>query len=340
MRRSTLISCRLVATILFLGCFCRDAGTTEISVNEDRFLVDGEPKFLLGCSYYGALGAPDEILHADLDEMQTCGFNWIRVWATWAAFENDVSAVDRSTGKLRPQYLRRLRGIVRECDRRRMIVNVTLSRGNGVTGKERLQDSDAQHTAVEALLNSLNGYANWYLDLSNERNISDNRFTSFEDLAELRKLAKEIDNKRLVTASHAGDAPKNEVIEYIQTVGVDFLSIHRPREANSPGDTEAKTRQYIRWMREASRVRPLHYDEPFRRGFGRWEPTAEDYWTDLLAAEKGGAAGWCFHNGDQRGVNDGRPRRSFDLREKRLFEQLDGEERKFIEMLKRRAAEQ
>ena len=34
-----------------------------------------------------------------------------------------------------------------------------------------------------------------------------------------------------------------------------------------------------------------------------------------------GAAGWCFHNGDERAAKDGRPRRSFDLREKRLFEE-------------------
>jgi hypothetical protein len=48
----------------------------------------------------------------------------------------------------------------------------------------------------------------------------------------------------------------------------------------------------------------------------------------------GGAAGWCFHNGDERESPSGQPRRSFDLREKRLFEQLDEEERKVVERLK------
>ena len=118
---------------------------------------------------------------------------------------------------------------------------------------------------------------------------------------------------------------------------MDFVSIHRPREAGSPRQTAEKTKQYLAGVRETGRIVPMHYDEPFRRGFGRWEPAAEDFWTDLVAAEQSGAAGWCFHNGGQRAARDGQPRRSFDLRDKRLSEQLDQEESKFMEMLKRRA---
>ena len=69
---------------------------------------------------------------------------------------------------------------------------------------------------------------------------------------------------------------------------------------------------------------PLHYQEPFRRGFTKgWEPSADDYVTDAQGALAGGAAGWCLHNGDQRDQPDQKPRRSFDMRSQRLFEQLD-----------------
>jgi hypothetical protein len=87
-------------------------------------------------------------------------------------------------------------------------------------------------------------------------------------------------------------------------------------------------------MKEWDRSVPVHYQEPFRRGFGKWEPIASEFMTDARNARKSGAAGWCFHNGDQRNRTDGIPRRSFDLREKRLFDQLDEEERKAIESLK------
>ncbi len=40
-------------------------------------------------------------------------------------------------------------------------------------------------------------------------------------------------------------------------------------------------------------------------------------------AAGGGAAGWCLHNGDERRKDDGKPRRSFNLRTQRLFDQFD-----------------
>ena len=49
--------------------------------------------------------------------------------------------------------------------------------------------------------------------------------------------------------------------------------------------------------------------------------------------ETGGAAVWCLHNGDQRDKPDRRPRRSFDLTEKRLFCQLDSEEKKVLDYI-------
>src|SRR4051812_689142 len=67
---------------------------TELAIEGMRFTLNGKPVFLLGISYYGGLGAPDEILNRDLDEIRRDGFNWIRVWATWAAFGKNVSAVD------------------------------------------------------------------------------------------------------------------------------------------------------------------------------------------------------------------------------------------------------
>jgi hypothetical protein len=77
---------------------------------------------------------------------------------------------------------------------------------------------------------------------------------------------------------------------------------------------------------------------PFRRGYGTWAPSAADFHTDLKQAKAGGAAGWCFHNGDQRDTPDCQPRRSSDMGERPLFEQLDAEERAFPGMLHRSAA--
>jgi hypothetical protein len=245
-----------------------------------------------------------------------------------------VSVVD-ADGKPRGDYLNQLRSLVAGCDRQGIVVDVTLSRGNGVTGPARLQTLEAHRRAVETIVGALKGRRNWYLDLGNERSIKDKRFVSIEDLKNLRELARKLDPDLLVTASHAGgEANKDDLRDYVQTARLDFVSPHRPRNAASPKETEAKTKEYLAWMKDFGREVPVHYQEPFRRGFGKWEPKAEDFVTDLKGARAGGAAGWCFHNGDERAAKDGKPRRSFDLREKRLFEQLDAEETEAITLLK------
>lgn len=302
---------------------------TVLGIDGARFSINGRPVFLSGISYYGALGAPEAFIRADLDDMQRLGFNWIRVWATWGAFGSDVSAVEPD-GRAREPFLAKLRQLISTCDDRGMIVDVTLSRGNGVTGPIRLQTHEAHRRAVETLVTTLKQQRNWYLDLSNERNIRDKRFTSVEELKALRALVRELDPARLVTASHAGDLSQEDVRDYVKTVGVDFLAPHRPRDASSPSQTAAKTREALAWATAQGRAMPVHHQEPFRRGYGKWQPAASDFVTNFRQAREGGAAGWCFHNGDQRESDDGQPARSFDLRNKRLFDQLDAEERKAL----------
>jgi hypothetical protein len=309
--------------------------TPRLGVAGTRFTLNGKPRFLLGISYYAALGAPDETWQRDLDEMRRLGFNWLRMWATWAAFDNDVSVVDRE-GHPREGHLSRLEALVEACGRRDMVLDVTLSRGNGVTGPPRLQTIEAHRRAVEAIVSRLRARPNWYLDLANERNLKDQRFVSFEELRELRALVRRLDAGRLVTASHAShDLTRDDVREYLHTVGVDFLAPHRPRNAESPGQTAARTREALAWTRELGREVPVHYQEPFRRGFGKWEPDGAAFIADLQGALDGSAAGWCLHNGDERHQVGGRPRRSFDLREQGLFEQLDEEEQVVLAYIER-----
>jgi hypothetical protein len=299
---------------------------TRLGIEGSQFTVNGRPTFLLGLSYYGALGAPEAFLRQDLEEMPRYGVNWIRVWATWAAFGEDVSAVDQE-GRPREPFLTKLQALVAECDRRGLVVDVTLSRG------DRLPTLEAHRRAVETLVTALRPYRNWYLDLANERNIQDSRFVSFEELRQLRERVRQLDPHRLVTASHGGDLGREELRDYLETVGVDFVCPHRPRHADSPRETEARSREYRAWMEELGRVVPLHYQEPFRRDYGPWQPQAEDFLTDARGARQGGAAGWCLHNGDPKGHPEGQPRRSFDLRAKRLMEQLDAVERQVLAAL-------
>jgi hypothetical protein len=314
------------------------ADATDFGKDSTRFTIDGRPTFLLGISYYAALGAPGEFVAGDLDDMRRDGFNWIRVWATWAAFTNNIAAVE-TNGAPREPFLTRLEKLIRECDRRGMIVDVTLSREGARSAGPRLQRLEQHERAVRALVERLRPLRNWYLDLGNERNVRDARFVSFEDLRRLREVARELDPKRLVTASHSSDDEDfaKAIEHYVRDVKVDFVSEHRPRAPGTATNTATATKLYSKKMKAIGVVVPIQYDEPFRRGYTKgWEPGVEDFMIDLHAAIESGAAGWCFHNGAEVGPKDGRPRRSFDLREKRLYEQLDPVE---IDVVKRIRAE-
>lgn len=302
----------------------------KLEVRREKFTLDGREAFLLGASYYGALGAPERFVKADLDDLKRLGFNWIRVWATWDAYGNDVSAVDRG-GRPRRPFIDKLKWLVEEADRRGMVVDVTLSRG------PLLPNFEAHRRAVEAIVKALGRLQNWYLDLANERNIRDARFVSLDEIRKLRDVAKKLKPDLPVTASHAGDMSREELRRYLFGAEVDFVCPHRPRHPGSPGQTAEMTKRYLRWMRELGRVVPVHYQEPFRRDFHpeRWQPKAEDFLTDLLGAIEGGAAGWCFHNGGLKGRGRERARRCFDMRPRfgRLFDQLDEEERRALTMV-------
>ena len=210
---------------------------TTLGIQGAQFTLNGRPVFLLGISYYGALGASKETWLKDLARIKALQFNWIRVWATWNAFDFDVSAVD-TLGHPHEPFLSKLVDLVGECDRNGLIVDITLSRGEGIGGEPLLQSLDAHKRAIETLLLSLKRYRNWYLDLANERNIRDKRFTSFDNLKELRGFARALDPALIVTASHGGDISHDELKKYIDVAKVDFIAPHRPRDAYSPAQTQ------------------------------------------------------------------------------------------------------
>ena len=146
---------------------------------------------------------------------------------------NNVAAIDEK-GEARPPFLAQLKWLVEQCDRRGIMVDVTLTRGDGSRGSPHLETLAAHRRAVEVLVNALHGRRNWYLDLSNERNVRDKRFTSIADLRDLRDYAKRLEPRLLVTASDGGDISKEELKAYLQTARLDFVAPHRPRDAASP----------------------------------------------------------------------------------------------------------
>jgi hypothetical protein len=303
----------------------------KLGIDQSSFTLNGRPVFLYGISYYGALDAQESFIRKDLADIRKNGFNWVRIWANWPGSTTDISAVD-DDGNPVAKYMKKLKWIVQECDQAGIAVDVTLAHSNNTNGRS-LKTTAAHERAVRSIVAALKSYQNWYLDLANERDVGDSRFVSFKDLKKMRETAKALYPDLLITASAGNDIGHDDLNSYLNLVEVDFISPHRPRTAESASETAARTREYLNWMKSMGKLVPVHYQEPFRRGYSNWQPVMKDYKADLFGAKKAGAAGWCFHNGDQREDPKHQPGRSFDLHEKRLFDQLDPEELMTIRIL-------
>ena len=132
-----------------------------LGIDGSAFTINGKKTFLLGASYYGALAAPDDFIARDLDDLKTLGCNWIRVFAVWDAFDNNVSAVD-TAGKAREPYLSKLKAVVAAAEKRGMVVDVTLARMPCLPTQEA-------HFGGGNPGQGAQGLRNVYFDLANER---------------------------------------------------------------------------------------------------------------------------------------------------------------------------
>ena len=318
-------------TVLLISLVGAEAQGPVLGIDGTRFTLDGTPRFLLGCSYYGALGMDDPgAIEEDLRGLGELGFNWIRVWVTWDFDENNVSAVT-AEGAVRPLYMERLKQLCRLAGKHGFVVDVTVSRG-----KDPFPATQPPHlAAMRTLAEELKPWRNVYFDVGNERDVRDARYVSSEEVGELITAVKAIDPERICTAS---SVPRPDNIEkFLSVAKMDFVAPHLARHPKAPKQTAGQVRALLEAMQGASRTVPVLLQEPFRRGYqDNWQPVAEDFMTDLKGALDGGAAGWCFHNGATRGTADQRPRRSFDMRprEGSLIGQLDEEEGHFLEELR------
>ena len=94
----------LVAAMILPAADSAPSTSTRLGVRSGSFTVNGQATFLLGFSYYGALGARQDMVRQNLEQAQRLGFNWLRVWATWNAFDRDISAV-ATNGMAREPFL-------------------------------------------------------------------------------------------------------------------------------------------------------------------------------------------------------------------------------------------
>ena len=111
---------RLAFAVLSVACATPVRAQT-LTVQGDKFAVDGTPRFLVFISYFQAMSAPN--VTADLHLLKSLGFDGLRIWPNVDTGPQLMNA----DGSLQPDSLTRLRSILDTAKAERLIVDVTFT---------------------------------------------------------------------------------------------------------------------------------------------------------------------------------------------------------------------
>ena len=277
-----------IALILLSFFIAAGAQAQTLSIQGDRFAVDGVPRFLTFISYFGAMGAGN--VTADLRLIRNKGFDGIRIWPLLFTGPQ----VMRSDGTLRPDALDRLLFILDRARDERLIVDVSFT-GEHIPGLGARQFRDG----ILATAAALRSYDHILFDIENESDIygPSDRPLSASDIGNIRAGIKAIHPGRIVTASVSSQHTAEFATKLTADQDLDVTTYHDPREF---GWFEMQTMEpMVRTLRSIGR--PIYLQEPMpTRDFTfTWyvqHDRAEYFLKAAAHAKLAGAAAWCFHS--------------------------------------------
>src|SRR5580765_7850234 len=106
---------RVAWCAVLVGLLATPAHAQRLTIQGDRFAVDGTPKFLVFISYFAAMSAPN--VTADLHALKTLGFDGFRMWPNVDTGPQLMNA----DGSLSPDSLARLTTILNVAKQERLV---------------------------------------------------------------------------------------------------------------------------------------------------------------------------------------------------------------------------
>lgn len=275
---------RCAIVLLGLALAGSEAHAQKLSIQGDRFAVDGVPRFLTFMSMFGAMGAPN--ITADLHTLKTLGFDGFRIWPNL----DTGPQLFNSDGTLRPAELSLLRSILDQARAERLVVDVsfTYEHTPGL-------DPARAKLAIMAATDALRSYDNVLFDIQNERNVGDRRFMSEADVASIFAGIKSVDPARITTASNSPVNSPEFAAAFAARLNLDVTAYHEPRSSN--WYTLGSTRAVVDAMK--ANGKPAYLQEPMSTRDSLFAYPSHDraeYFLQAIAnAKLAGAAAWCFH---------------------------------------------
>jgi hypothetical protein len=284
-----------------------------LSVQNNYFLVNGQPKFLVFISYFDALDSANP--RADFQYFRAIGIDGIRVFPNWWTWNNGTFAGDtlmRPDGSLEPTTVQRMRTLLDTAQQEGLIVDIsfsaeTVSWNNtgdqgGPNGPAQL-NYDYLRVAMIAAAQQFIGYRGVLFDLQNESNIHGPLGSALNNaqVAQLKQDVHNVDPNRIVTASMSQDwnvlnSGQATLIDQRVQTGLNVVAYHEPRDVNQ-FYTLSRAQAVI--SRLAVHGKPVYLQEPIRwrqfTNLPEYQITAAQFREAVNNAKRAGAAAWCFH---------------------------------------------
>jgi hypothetical protein len=283
-RTSTWRVARSLTLLIALSGVFTEAYAQKLSIQGDRFAVDGEPRFLTFISMFGLMGASNII--ADLHTIKTLGFDGFRIWPNL----DTGPQIFNSDGTVRAAEFERLRSILDQARRERLIVDVsfTFEHTPGLTPARVRQ-------GILALTDAFRSYDNVLFDIQNERNVGDRRFMSEADVRSILAGIRSIDPARITVASNSPVNSPQYAADFTARLGLDATAYHEPR--TSLWYSLSSNQEVVRAMR--SNGRPAYLQETMSTRDDLFAYPSHDraeYFLQAIGhAKLAGAAAWNFH---------------------------------------------
>lgn len=336
-RRALGVGCALMSLGMLVAACLESSATGQrrasvLGVRDTQFVIDGQPRFLLGVSLFDALGQTPP-RDTDLDQIAAWGITIVRVWSHWSRPIYGPDGFLTSDGRAR------LLALAERLAARGLVLELVLLRPGQLPGQPYTAfDAPAGRVrAVREMTAALRPYRLVLFDLYNEHEHRDGPI-SHADCRALRDAVKAIDPDRLVTVSSGeshvmtwtGDLDEDgrrAIAEEAGTdpsaVHVDLLAVHLPRTADWAAATGSRIRTIRQALDRIGRRIPIYLNEENRARAGDRFIPVEQYLEAARLAHQAGAAGWVFHTAA-----------GFDLAARSFLDALTAEERQALSRLR------
>jgi len=265
-------------------------GPVTVGIAGDKFTVNGQPKFLLGVSYFD--GSNYQV--SDFDALAARRFNLIRIWLDWGTAGDGRSFFDASGALVQGQ---KLLNLVRAARARGLVVDVTIL-DPGLTFGD-------VNRALRETATLLKDEPNVFFDVMNEHDHPGGPRTHAEVAGFISTVRAAAPNRPVTVSSTGGHLMTATNIDEEVGAGVDLVTPHFERTSDWYDRTDERVTFVKNRLAAIGRNLPVYLQEEARRGHSGLDPTKDQFVQAAREARDAGAAAWIFHTdaGFELGTN-------------------------------------